>query len=497
MSARGMLAAVLMVLAGGFWFYWHLIIKDSEDTEKSGLFSQKERWTGMGQLMASGLGMTLLIPPSAVTSWGWAPALAAAAVGGMLLGAMQNLALSRCLAEKTAEKTAAANGGKPAGGWKRRSAAAAVWLFAILAASAVGHTAAASFGGFVETESGEVLRNSVGAAGAAACVILCVGAAGLGIVSRYRNISRPVKLAAVCLIILDSAWLGKTYPIYLDQMVWLAGIFLFGLFSVLIPAWVQTRPRGQILMALSVIVLGAGCLGVFRGDPRPEMDIFSLPDSGAAGLGAFFSILLWGVVSGFDSAALAVSPLRYRSSSDFQRAAVGAGMLKSLGAILALLMSFALFRPEAAAMGLEEAPQFFAASAADLLTRVGIPYDFTIALFLLAACSFLLAALDTAVRVGTMAFREMTRRLDETSARGQAGWGLGAAATLLPAFGMAILAEHWSARIFAAASFAAVMMLLVWCGTVLGGRKRTGRMAGSGVVILLAGAVISWLLPGL
>ncbi|MFQ6804833.1 MAG: hypothetical protein ACLRT5_08265 [Lachnospiraceae bacterium] len=100
----------------------------------------------------------------------------------------------------------------------------------MLAAAVAGHTAAASFRGFVETESGELLRNSVGAAGAASCVILCVGAAGLGIVCRYRNVSRLVKAVAVCLVILDSAWLGKTYPIYLEETVWLVGIFLLAFF---------------------------------------------------------------------------------------------------------------------------------------------------------------------------------------------------------------------------------------------------------------------------
>lgn len=495
MSGRGMLAAVLVVLAVGFWFYWRLIQKDSKGTEKDCLFSQKERWTGMGQLIASGLGITLLIPPSAVTTWGWAPALAAAAAGGIFLGAMGNLAVSDCLAEKNAENTVAAKNEQTAGSWKRKSAAAAIWLFAVLAAAAIGHTAASSFGGFVETEAGEFLRNSVGAAGAASCVILCVGTAGLGIVCRYRKVSRPVKMVAVCLIALDSAWLGKTYPIYLDQMVWLAGIFLFALFSVLIPAWAQARPRGQILLALSVIVLVAGCLGIFWGNPQPEMDIVSLPDSGAAGLNAFLSILLWGVVSGFDGAALAVSPLRYQKPSVFKGSAVGAALLRSLGAILTLFTSFALLSSEAAAMGLEEAPQFFAASAANLLTKAGIPYDFTIALFLMAACSFLLTALDTAVRTGTLAFREMTRRSDGKAAGGQAGWGMGAAATLFPAFGVAILAEHWSARMFAAASFAAVLLLLLWCGTALGRQGKKGWISGIVALILLAGTVISWLLP--
>ena len=495
MSGRWMLAAALLVLAGGFWFYSRLIKKDAKGAENP--FPARERWTGLGQLAASCLGLPLMISPFAAMQWGWGPALAAAVGGGILFGAAQNLAVSGCLTAQEGENRESAAEGRSISGWKRRAAAALVWLLAVLAAAAAGHTAAASFRGFVETESGELLRNSVGAAGAASCVILCVGAAGLGIVCRYRNVSRLVKAVAVCLVILDSAWLGKTYPIYLEETVWLVGIFLLAFFSGLIPAWVQTRPRGQILLVLAGIVLAAGCAGVLAGNPQPAVEAFEMPDSASAGLWAFLAVLLWGTVSGFDGAALAVSPLRYQKQSDFERAAVGAALLKSLCAVLGLLLSFALVRSDAAAMGLEEAPQFFAAAAADLLAGAGIPYDFTIALFLMAACSFLLAMLDTAVRTGTLAFREMTRRPGGKRAGGQAGWGTGAAATLIPAFAAAMLARHLAARVFAAASFAAVLLLLALCGISLCRRGKKGWILWIGAALLLAGAVLSCLLPAM
>ena len=275
------------------------------------------------------------------------------------------------------------------------------------------------------------------------------------------------------------------------------GIFLLAFFSGLIPAWVQTRPRGQILLVLAGIVLAAGCAGVLAGNPQPAVETFEMPDSASAGLWAFLAVLLWGTVSGFDGAALAVSPLRYQKQSDFERAAVGAALLKSLCAVLGLLLSFALVRSDAAAMGLEEAPQFFAAAAADLLAKAGIPYDFTIALFLMAACSFLLAMLDTAVRTGTLAFREMTRRPGGKRAGGQAGWGTGAAATLIPAFAAAMLARHLAARVFAAASFAAVLLLLALCGISLRRRGKKGWILWIGAALLLAGAVLSCLLPAM
>lgn len=488
MSGRWILAVSLLVLAGGFWCYSRLIKKDSKNA--GDLPAKGERWTGLGQLAASGMGITLLISPSVAIRWGWAPALAACVIGGILFGAALNLGAACCLTGETSAKEADPGKERSPAGWKRKTIAFLIWLFAILAAAAAGHTAAASWRGFATGESGELLRNSVGAAGAASCVILCVAAAGLGIVCRYRKISLPVKAAAVFLLICDAAWLGKTYPIYLGETVWLAVVFLLAFFTGIIPAWVQTRPRGQMLLILEGIVLAAGCAGILLGDPRPAAKAITVPDGSLAGLQAFFAIVLWGTVSGFDAAALAVSPLRYQKSEAFKKSAVGSGLLKSFFAVLGLLLSFALTGADAAAMGLEEAPQFFAAAAAGLLAEVGIPYDFTIALFLMAACSFLLAVVDAAVRMGTLAFREITRRDGK-----MAGWSVGAAATILPAFGAALLARHGVVGVWTAVSFAAVLLLLPAVGVRLRRQGKKGRRLWVGAVLLAAGALAAAVLP--
>ena len=122
MSGRWMLAAALLVLAGGFWFYSRLIKKDAKGAENP--FPARERWTGLGQLAASCLGLPLMISPFAAMQWGWAPALAAAVGGGILFGAAQNLAVSGCLTAQEGENRESAAEGRSISGWKRRAAAA-------------------------------------------------------------------------------------------------------------------------------------------------------------------------------------------------------------------------------------------------------------------------------------------------------------------------------------------------------------------------------------
>ena len=262
MSGRWMLAAALLVLGRRI-----LVLQppDKERCERGRKILSRpgnggRAWGRLGRVL-SGTSIddfSLCGDASGAGRLPWLPLWA----GGILFGAAQNLAVSGCLTAQEGENRESAAEGRSISGWKRRAAAALVWLLAVLAAAAAGHTAAASFRGFVETESGELLRNSVGAAGAASCVILCVGAAGLGIVCRYRNVSRLVKAVAVCLVILDSAWLGKNVlPFIWRKRSGLWGIFLLAFFSGLIPAWVQTRPRGQILLVLAGIVLAAGCAG--------------------------------------------------------------------------------------------------------------------------------------------------------------------------------------------------------------------------------------------
>ena len=60
-----------------------------------------------------------------------------------------------------------------------------------------------------------------------------------------------------------------------------------------------------------------------------------------------------------------------------------------------------------------------------------------------------------------------------------------------------MLARHLAARVFAAASFAAVLLLLALCGISLRRRGKKGWILWSGAALLLAGAVLSCLLPAM
>ena len=55
----------------------------------------------------------------------------------------------------------------------------------------------------------------------------------------------------------------------------------------------------------------------------------------------------------------------------------------------------------------------------------------------------------------------------------------------------------WAALVFAAASFAAVLLLLALCGSSLRRRGKKGWILWSGAALLLAGAVLSCLLPAM
>lgn len=411
MSGLALLLIAAAVLAAGCLLYGRWLLK-AWGADASGQ-EPKGRLAALARQASSSCAPGAVAGPVAAVAFGWLPALLWIVLGGVLVGAAQDLA-ALCAATRSGGRSLSQLADSHVGPGARRLLLLFVWLFSIVVAAVFSDLAASALVASPSFSSTGVMDEATFAGGAAAtaCVLLVVSAGVLGYLSRRAGLGGAAKAAvAVCLVAL-SLFIGMELPVVsTERGFWDFVLAVYLLFACCARPESIKRPGELVCFALLAAVLVLAVLGIVVGGPALDAAPFEgfAPEGAGMLFPALFATLSCGAVSGFH----ALVATDGASSGDGEASASGRGLLSAgCGAVLleGLLAVCAVicvcsFSGDAAGFGSPLA--LFSASVASLLEAVGLPASLsqvvlTASLVALAVCS-----LDATVRIGAASVREL------------------------------------------------------------------------------------------
>jgi carbon starvation protein len=361
-----------------------------------------------GHQFASIAGAGPINGPILAAMFGWIPVLLWILFGGVFIGAVQDFA-ALYASVKNKGKTIGYIIEIYIGRTGKRFFLVFAWLFCILVIAAFADIVAGTFGGFAKTTDGTATPIHANAAVATTSCLFIVAAVGLGFFIRRAKPTAVIAGITACVVLVTCIVLGITFPVYIDQNIWLYLVFLYIFVASVIPVWGLLQPRDYLNSFLLIAMIIAAFTGVVFTAPAINIPAFSgFVVNGHCLFPFLFITVACGAVSGFHSLIASGTASKQISNEKYMLPiGFGAMLLESLLAVLALITVGAITVGGKLPEGIVTPPQIFASATAGFLTNLGLPENIIFTLITLAISAFALTSLDSVARVGRLAWQEL------------------------------------------------------------------------------------------
>ncbi|MDR3244385.1 MAG: carbon starvation protein A [Elusimicrobiota bacterium] len=356
-----------------------------------------------GHEFASVAGAGPITGPIIAAMFGWLPVLLWIIIGGIFFGAVHDFA---------ALYASVKNQGKTIGyvvelyiGKKGKILFLSfVWLLTLLAVAAFLDIAAGTFMGINPATGAKIAAN---ASVATTSILFIIAAIILGFVMRKFKMGGFSGGALAIIFLIICIALGLHFPIFATKTFWLLIITAYILFASIVPVWALLQPRDYLNSFLLVFLIIASFIGIFISAPVMQLPSFvGFTVNGQYLFPMLFVIVACGAISGIHSIiASGTTSKQIDKESHILPVSFGTMLLESLLAVIALVAVGSLAIGGNMPQGTP--PVIFATAVSKFLSVLGLPLQISYTIIILAVSAFVLTSLDTAARVGRLAFQEL------------------------------------------------------------------------------------------